>query len=95
MACGWLIACTPAIAPAQDVPAQRAAVPRAIILPPAVVAGAQATLAVVDAAGRLLPGVAVEISGGQTARLRASSPEKVTTDSTGRATFLAPGDPVR
>ena len=90
----WILLCGPAIALAQETPAQRAPVPRAIILPPTVVAGAQATLAVVDGAGRLLPGVAVEISVGQTGAGSAASPlEKVTTDATGRATFLAPGDP--
>jgi hypothetical protein len=105
MACSSLIALDSAIAGAQDVPAQRAPVPRAIILPQTVVAGAQATLAVLDGSGRLLPGVAVEISGGQPGAGTAWSPpekgvrsapnslEKVTTDSTGRATFLVPSDP--
>ena len=51
--------------------------PRLIILPPKVLAGAQATLAVLDSQGRLLPNIAVELSGGQ----------KVTTDATGRAMF--------
>ena len=53
--------------------------PRVIILPPKVVAGAQATLAVLDSQGRLLPNVAVEFSGGQ----------KVKSDLTGRALFTA------
>ena len=53
--------------------------PRQIILPRRVVAGAQATLAVLDSQGRLLPSVVVELSGGQ----------KVTTDVTGRALFKA------
>jgi hypothetical protein len=57
--------------------------PRQIILPPRVVAGAQATLAVLDSQGRLLPNVAVELSGGQ----------KVTTDVTGRAVFKAADQP--
>jgi hypothetical protein len=47
------------------------------------VAGAQATLAVIDSQGRLLPNIAVELSGGQ----------KVTTDITGRAVFKAPNEP--
>ena len=90
-ACGWIISCDPAIAAAQDISRQREAVPRAILLPPTVVRGAQATLAVVDGAGRLLPGVTVEISGEQAAASSAASPpEKITTDSTGRATFLVP-----
>jgi hypothetical protein len=46
-----------------------------------VVAGAQATLAVLDSQGRLLPHVAVELSGGQ----------KVTSDLTGRALFNVAG----
>jgi hypothetical protein len=57
--------------------------PHQIILPPISVAGAQATLAVLDSQGRLLPGVGVELSGDQ----------KVTTDATGRALFQAPGEP--
>jgi hypothetical protein len=57
--------------------------PRLIILPPRVVAGAQGTLAVLDSQGRLLPNIAVELSGGQ----------KVTTDMTGRAMFKAPDQP--
>ena len=54
--------------------------PWLIILPPKIVAGAQATLAVVDSQGRLLPGIAVELPDGQ----------RVTTGATGRAMFKAP-----
>ena len=54
-----------------------------IILPPRIVAGAQATLAVLDSQGRLLPNIGVELRGGQ----------KVTTDVTGRALFRATGEP--
>ena len=68
---------------AQEPPRAQAAAPRTIVLPQEAVAGLPATLAVLDAAGRLLPNVAVEISGGQ----------KVTTDSTGRALFAVPGEP--
>lgn len=60
------------------------AAPRTIILPPKLLAGNQATLAVLDSQGRLLPNVEVDLSGGQ----------KVTTDATGRAIFsvaAAPG----
>ena len=46
---------------------------RTIILPQKMVAGAPATLAVLDSAGRLLPNVVVELSGGR----------NVTTDATG------------
>jgi hypothetical protein len=57
--------------------------PRLIILPPKLVAGSQATLAVLDSQGRLLPNVAVDLAGTQ----------KVTTDVTGRAFFKAPDQP--
>src|SRR5579863_3536436 len=57
--------------------------PRLIVLPPKVLAGAPATLAVLDSQGRLLPDIAVELSGGQ----------KVKTDVTGRAMFKAPDRP--
>jgi hypothetical protein len=53
--------------------------PWQIILPPKLIAGADATLAVIDLQGRLLPNVTVELS----------SAQKVTTDVTGRATFRA------
>src|SRR5260370_3438198 len=68
---------------AQEPPRAQAAAPRTIVLPQETVAGLPATLAVLDSAGRLLPNVVVEISGGQ----------KVTTDSTGRALFAVPGEP--
>jgi hypothetical protein len=68
----------------QQPPRPRATpVPRQILLPPKIVAGAQATLAVLDSQGRLLPGISVELSGGQ----------KITTDVTGRALFKAPDQP--
>jgi IPT/TIG domain-containing protein len=54
--------------------------PWLIILPPKIVAGAEATLAVLDSQGRLLPRIAVELPDGQ----------KVTTGATGRAMFKAP-----
>ncbi len=56
-------------------------VPRQIIVPSKVIAGAQATLAVLDSQGRLMPNIVVDLSGGQ----------KVTTDATGRALFNVPG----
>ena len=59
--------------------------PRTLLLPPRVVAGGQGTLAVLDSQGRLLPNVAVELTGGQT----------VKTDVTGRALFVAPNAPGR
>lgn len=54
-----------------------------IVLPPLLVAGKWATLAVVGGDGRLLPGAAVELSDDRTVR----------TDETGRATFLAATQP--
>ena len=76
-----LIVLAATIAAAQETPkTQPALSPRQIILPPTAVAGAQATLAVLDSQGRLLPDVTVELSGGH----------KVTTDPTGRALFVAP-----
>jgi hypothetical protein len=59
------------------------AVPRQIILPPKVIAGAPAMLAVLDSRGRLMPKVEVELSDGQ----------KVTTDVAGRALFNAASQP--
>jgi len=60
-----------------------AASPRQIILPPKLLAGAQATLAVLDTQGRLLSGAEVQLPEGQ----------RVTTDSTGRAMFQAMSQP--
>jgi hypothetical protein len=51
-----------------------------IVLPPKVVAGHQATLAVLGTDGRLAPNVAVELGSGA----------HVTTDATGRARFVVP-----
>jgi hypothetical protein len=79
-----LVGVCAALAPAQQPPKPHASpAPRLIILPPKVVAGIQGTLAVLDSQGRLLPNIAVELSGGQ----------KVTTDMTGRAMFRAPDQP--
>jgi len=54
-----------------------------IVLPPKLLAGQQATLAVLDSSGRLASSAVVEFSGG----------ERVTTDATGRAVFTAPAEP--
>ncbi len=54
-----------------------------ILLATKLVAGQRATLAVLDAAGRLMPGAVVEFTGG----------ERVTSDQTGRAAFTAPAEP--
>ena len=53
-----------------------------IVLPQKLVAGQRATLAVLDATGRLAPRVVVEFTGG----------ERVSTDATGRAGFTAPAE---
>jgi hypothetical protein len=56
---------------------------RILLLPRKVVSGEHATLAVLDLNGRLTPGVHVTFSNG----------DRVTTDTTGRALFVAPLDP--
>lgn len=72
-----------ALATAQQPPKSHAPAPWVIILPPKMVAGAQATLAVLDSRGRLLPSALVELPNGQ----------NVTTGATGRALFNAPDKP--
>jgi hypothetical protein len=56
---------------------------RILLLPPTIVSGDRATLAVLDGNGRLTPGVAVSFSNG----------DRLTTDRTGRALFVAPLTP--
>jgi hypothetical protein len=56
---------------------------RILLLPRKIVSGEHATLAVLDVNGRLTPGVRVNFSNG----------DRVTTDTTGRALFVAPLDP--
>ncbi len=63
---------------AQQAPAPSGA--RILILPRKLVTGERSTLAVLDVNGRLTPGVNIAFSDG----------EKVTTDATGRALFVAP-----
>jgi hypothetical protein len=63
---------------AQEPPAASAA--RILLLPRKLVSGERATLAVLDVNGRLTPGVTVEFTDG----------DKLTTDATGRAFFVAP-----
>jgi hypothetical protein len=72
---------SPAIFVAQQAPAPSAA--RILLLPRKLVTGERATLAVLDIAGRLTPGVKIGFSDG----------ESVTTDATGRALFVAPLNP--
>jgi hypothetical protein len=68
-------------ASAQQPPAASAA--RILLLPRRIVSGERATLAVLDVNGRLTPGVGVKFSNG----------DRLTTDATGRALFVAPLNP--
>jgi hypothetical protein len=65
----------------QQAPAASAA--RILLLPRRIVSGERATLAVLDVNGRLTPGVTVDFSNG----------DRLTTDTTGRALFVAPLNP--
>ena len=56
---------------------------RILLVPRQIVSGERATLAVLDVNGRLTPGVIVDFSNG----------DRLTTDATGRALFVAPLDP--
>jgi hypothetical protein len=56
---------------------------RTLLLPKRIVSGERATLAVLDVNGRLTPGVTVNFSNG----------DRLTTDLTGRALFVAPLNP--
>ena len=64
-------------------PAPASVSARTILLPRRIVSGEHVTLAVLDANGRLTPDVAVSFSNG----------DKVKTDATGRALFVAPLNP--
>src|SRR5216683_5896973 len=66
---------------AQQPPSASAA--RMLLLPRRIVSGERATLAVLDINGRLTPGVTVNFSNG----------DRLTTDATGRALFVAPLNP--
>lgn len=67
---------------AQQSPPSPAAA-RMLLLPRRIVSGERATLAVLDVSGRLTPGVTVNFSNG----------DRLTTDATGRALFVAPLEP--
>jgi hypothetical protein len=64
-------------------PASAASGARILLLPRRIVSGERATLAVLDVNGRLMPGVTVNFSNG----------DRLTTDATGRALFVAPLNP--
>jgi hypothetical protein len=68
------------VLPQQPPPASAA---RILLLPRHIVSGERATLAVLDVGGRLTPGAVVKFSNG----------DRVTTDATGRALFVAPLNP--
>jgi len=68
-------------APAQQPPPSSGA--RILLLPRKIVSGEHSTLAVLDLNGRLTPGVSINFSNG----------DRVTTDATGRALFVAPLNP--
>src|SRR5438046_4617242 len=68
----------PCAAVAQQAPSAKNA--RILLLPHKMVSGDRTTLAVLDFGGRLTPGATVAFSNG----------DHVTTNSTGRATFVAP-----
>ena len=76
-----LAALSPEKANAQRPPSASGA--RTLLLPRQIVSGERATLAVLDANGRLTPGVALQFSNG----------DRFTTDATGRALFVAPLNP--
>jgi hypothetical protein len=71
----------PAVNAQQSAPAASGA--RILLLPRRIVSGERATLAVLDVNGRLTPGVTVNFSNG----------DRLTTDVTGRALFVAPLNP--
>ena len=79
--CGIAGSLVPRLA-AQQTPLAPPAPPaaRILLLPPRIVSGERATLAVLDVSGRLTPGVTINFSNGDHLR----------TDSTGRALFVAP-----
>jgi hypothetical protein len=67
----------------QAPPAPSASSARILLLPKRIVTEERATLAVLDAGGRLTPGVTVNFSNG----------DRLVTDTTGRALFVAPSNP--
>src|SRR5436309_8206974 len=71
----------PRLAAQQPAPAASGA--RILLLPRRIVSGERATLAVLDVNGRLTPSVTVNFSNG----------DRLTTDATGRALFVAPLNP--
>jgi hypothetical protein len=81
LACLIATVFAPGTSAQQSAPAASGA--RILLLPRRIVSGERATLAVLDVNGRLTPGVAVNFSNG----------DRLTTDATGRALFVAPLNP--
>ena len=79
----FFIACVFAPCSQAQQPAPAASGARILLLPRRIVSGERATLAVLDVNGRLTPGVTVNFSNG----------DRLTTDVTGRALFVAPLNP--
>jgi hypothetical protein len=75
-----LAALAVSVAASQDAPPAQAPRAASIVLPPRLLPGELSTLAVLDSEGRLVSGAVVEFS----------ADERVATDATGRATFVAP-----
>ena len=71
------------VADAQTQQPPKPSAARILLLPRTIVSGERATLAVLDVSGRLTPGATVEFSNG----------DRLTTDATGRALFVAPLNP--
>ena len=78
-----MLLCFASLTDAQQSTTPKPTAGRILLLPRSIVSGERATLAVLDVNGRLTPGVTVEFSNGD--RLR--------TDATGRALFVAPLNP--
>jgi hypothetical protein len=78
--CAFAMTLAAGVSAQQPPPASAA---RMLLLPRYIVSGERATLAVLDVNGRLTPGAAVKFSNG----------DRVTTDTTGRALFVAPLNP--
>jgi len=79
----WVAAAFFALRLAAQQPAPAASGARILLLPRRIVSGERATLAVLDVDGRLTPGVTVNFSNG----------DRLKTDATGRALFVAPLHP--
>jgi hypothetical protein len=78
---GFWLATAPVFVSSQQAPSPKGA--RTLLLPRRIVSGEQATLAVLDANGRLTPGVTVRFSNG----------DQLKTDATGRGLIVAPLTP--